>query len=89
MKEMILKVNSTDIDFFRAVPHYYRSILTPLSQRLVKIDKELKTREEIYNEMHPMRNIKVGMLNGKIDKGYIAVGLGISMIHSIRACKRL
>ncbi len=53
------------------------------------MDKELKTREEIYNEMHPMRNIKVGMLNGKIDKGYIAVGLGISMIHSIRACKRL
>ena len=53
------------------------------------MDKELKTREEIYKEMHPMRNIKVGMLNGKIDKGYIAVGLGISMIHSIRTCKRL
>ena len=53
------------------------------------MDKELKTREEIYNEMHPMRNIKVGMLDVKIDKGYIAVGLGISMIHSIRTCKRL
>ena len=53
------------------------------------MDKELKTREEIYKEMHPMRNIKVGMLDGKIDKGYIAVGIGISMIHSIRACKRL
>ena len=83
MKEIILKVNSTDIGFFRAVPHYYRSTPTPLSQRLVKIDKELKTREEIYNEMHPMRNIKVGMLDGKIDEGYIAVGLRISMIHSI------
>ena len=89
VKDMMLKANATDIDFFRTLPYYYRSIPTPLSQRLVKMDKELKTREDIYNEMHPMRNMKFGMLDGKIDEGYISVGLGISMIHSIRACKRL
>ena len=89
VKEMILKTNATDIDFFRTLPYYYRSIPTPLSQKLVKMDKELKTREEIYNEMKPMRNMKFGMLDGQTDVGYISVGLGISMIHSIRSCKEI
>ena len=89
VKEMMLKANATDIDFFKTNPYYYRSIPTPLSQRLVKMDNELKTREEISNEMHPMRNMKFGMLDGQVDVGYISVGLGISMIHSIRSCKEI
>ena len=89
VKEMMLKANATDIDFFRTIPYYYRSIPTPLSQKLVKMDNELKTREEIANEMHPMRNMKFGMLDGKVDVGYISVGLGVSMIHSIRSCKEI
>ena len=89
VKEMILKANATDIDFFRTTPYYYRSIPTPLSQKLVKMDNELKTREEIANEMHPMRNMKFGMLDGKVDEGYVSVGLGVSMIHSIRSCKEI
>ena len=89
VKEMIVKANATDIDFFRTTPYYYRSIPTPLSQKLVKMDNELKTREEIANEMHPMRNMKFGMLDGKVDVGYISVGLGVSMIHSIRSCKEI
>ena len=89
VKEMIVKANATDIDFFRTTPYYYRSIPTPLSQKLVKMDNELKTREEIANEMHPMRNMKFGMLDGKVDEGYVSVGLGVSMIHSIRSCKEI
>ena len=89
VKDMMLKANATDIDFFRTIPYYYRSIPTPLSQKLVKMDNELKTREEIANEMHPMRNMKFGMLDGKVDVGYISVGLGVSMIHSIRSCKEI
>ena len=89
VKELMLKANATDIDFFRTIPYYYRSIPTPLSQKLVKMDNELKTREELYNEMHPMRNMKFGMLDGKIDVGYISVGLGVSMIHSIRSSKEI
>ena len=38
-----------------------------------------------------MRNMKFGMLDGQIedDVGYVSVGLGISMIHSIRPCKEI
>ena len=89
VKEMMIKSNATDLDFFRTNPYYYRSIPTPLSQKLVQMDKELKTRDEIYNEMHPMRNMKFGMLDGQIDVGYICIGLGVSMIHSIRSCKEI
>ena len=89
VKDLIVKTNATDIDFFRTTPYYYRSIPTPLSQKLVQMDKELKTREEIANAMHPMRNMKFGMLDGQVDVGYISVGLGVSMIHSIRRCKEI
>ena len=84
-----MKTNATDIDFFRTPPDYYRSTPRPLSQKLVKMDKELKTREEISNAMHPMRNLKFGMLDGQTDVGYISVGLGVSMIHSIRPSKEI
>ena len=89
VKEMMIKANATDIDFFRANPYYYRSIPTPLSQKLVQMDKELKTRDELHNELHPMRNMIFGMLDGKVDVGYICIGLGVSMIHSIRTCKEI
>ena len=89
VKDLIVKTNATDMDFFRATPYYYRSIPTPLSKKLVQMDKELKTREEIANAMHPMRNMKFGMLDGQVDVGYISVGLGVSMIHSIRPCKEI
>ena len=42
VKEMMIKTNATDLDFFRTNPYYYRSIPTPLSQKLVQMDKELK-----------------------------------------------
>ena len=89
VKDMILKANATDLDFFRTHPYYYRSIPTPLSQKLLQMDKDLKTREEIANAMHPMRNMKFGMLDGQIDVGYVSVGLGVSLIHSIRSCKEI
>ena len=47
VKEMMIKTNAADLDFFRTIPYYYRSIPTPLSQKLVQLDKELKTRQEI------------------------------------------
>ena len=65
------------------------SIPTPLSQKLVQMDKDLKTREEISKAMNPMRNMKFGMLDGQTDVGYVSVGLGVSMIHSIRTCKEI
>ena len=89
VKEMIMKSNVKDMDFFRAIPYYYRSIPTPLSQKLVQMDKELKTREDISKTMRPMRNMKFGMLDGQTEDAYVSVGLGVSMIHSIRPCKEI
>ena len=89
VKEMMIKANAADLDFFRTIPYYYRSIPTPLSQKLVQLDKELKTRKEISNAMNPKRNMKFGMLDGQTDVGYVSVGLGIRMIHPITACKEI
>ena len=57
-----MKTNATDIDFFRTLQYYYRSIPTRLSQKLFKMNKGLKRREELYNEMKQMRNMKFGKL---------------------------
>ena len=53
------------------------------------MDKDLKTREELYNSIHPKRNMKIGMCDGHIDVWYISVGLGVSMIHSIITIKEI
>ena len=71
------------------MPYYYRSIPTKFSQKLVQMDKDLKTREELYNAMHPKRNMKIGMLDGQIDVVHISVGLGVRMIHSIITRKEI
>ena len=89
VKEMMLKANATDIDLFRTIPYYYSSILTPLSQKLIQMDKELKTREELYNAIHLMRKMKFWISDGLTDVGYISTGLGVSVIHSIRTCKEI
>ena len=47
VKEMMLKAKATDIDFYRTMPYYYRSIPTKLSQKVIQMDKDLITREEL------------------------------------------
>ena len=83
------KANATYIDFFRTMTYYYGSIPTKFSQKLIQMDKDLITREELYNAIYPKRNMKIGMLDGQIDIWYISVGLGVSMIHSIRTSKEI
>ena len=66
------------------MPYYYRSIKTPLSQKLFKMHNELKTREEIYKEMHPMTNMKFGMLDifSKYKKN-VHIGVDLLLIKFI------
>ena len=77
------------MDFFRTIPYHYRSIPTPLSTELVEMTQALKTNQEIADVMHPMRNMKFGMLDGDMEHAYVSVGLGVSMIHSIRPCAEI
>ncbi|MCY7008950.1 nitronate monooxygenase [Fusobacterium simiae] len=83
IKELIVKSTAEDLDIFRTLPYFYRSIHTKLSTELVEMDKKGATREELAMKQGGGRNMKLGMLDGDTENGYISVGLGISSIKEI------
>ena len=47
------------------------------------------SNEELGQKMGGFKNLRIGMLEGDMDKGYVSVGNGISMIHEIRSAKEV
>ncbi|MCD0456380.1 nitronate monooxygenase [Chryseobacterium sp. LC2016-27] len=89
VKQLIVDHTASDLLIFRTNPAYYRSIPTPYSQKLLEMDERGHSRDEIANKMYGEQGLKVGMLDGDIQKGYITVGNGISYIKNIRPVKEV
>lgn len=89
VKELIVNHQATDLLLFKTKPAYYRSIPTPYSHELLAMDEQGKTRDEIANKMYGEQGLKVGMLDGNLEKGYISVGNGLTYITSIRTVKEV
>ena len=89
VKQLIVDHTASDLLIFRTNPAYYRSIPTPYSQELLEMDERGDSRDEIANKMYGEQGLKVGMLDGDINKGYITVGNGISYIKNIRPVKEV
>lgn len=89
VKQLIVKHRANDLLLFKTNPAYYRSIPTPYSKELFEMDVQGKTRDEIANKMYSEQGLKVGMLDGDLEKGYLSVGNGISQITSIRSVKEV
>ena len=71
---------------FRTIPAYYRSLPGKLANELVSMDKAGATNEELGRKMGGFANLRIGMLEGDMDAGYVSVGNGISHIHEIKSC---
>ena len=89
VKESVLKANARDLLLFRTIPAYYRSLPGALANELVAMDKAGATNEELGRKMGGFANLRIGMLEGDMDKGYVSVGNGISHIHGIKPCKAI
>lgn len=89
VKELIINHTASDLLIFKTNPAYYRSIPTPYSQELLAMDEGGKTRDEIANKMYGEQGLKVGMLDGNLENGYITVGNGLSYIKTIRSVKEV
>jgi len=76
----------TDAKF--VAPAYYRSLPTTLHNQLVKNDQE-KSGQEVLDVnaklMGGTSGMRIGMLEGDLEHGYVSVGTGISMIHEIQS----
>ena len=89
LKEAVLKANAKDLLLFRTIPAYYRSLPGKLANELVAMDKAGATNEELGRKMGGFANLRIGMIEGDMDKGYVSVGNGISHIHRIKNCAEI
>lgn len=85
VKQAILASSAQDLLLFRTIPAYYRSLPGDLANELVALDRAGATNEELGKKMGGFANLRVGMLEGDMNKGYVSVGHGISHIHEIKS----
>lgn len=89
VKEAAVKADARDLLLFRTIPAYYRSLPGELANELVAMDKAGATNEELGKKMGGFANLRIGMLEGDMDKGYVSLGNGISHIHEIKSVKEI
>ena len=89
VKQMIVEATAEDLVLFRTIPAYYRSLPTKLADKLVEMDEQGASREETAKTMVGSIGMRIGMLEGNTDEGYISVGTGITPIKEIRTVKEI
>lgn len=72
IKEKIVAANGLDLNLFRTLPDFYRSLPGKLTSKLMEMDKAGASKEEIGNAMGGLRGLRLGMLEGNTDEGYIS-----------------
>ncbi|WP_368541994.1 NAD(P)H-dependent flavin oxidoreductase [Enterobacter soli] len=85
VKDKIVDANGLDLLLFRTVPHYYRSLPGRLANALATMDKAGATDEALAEKMGGLRGLRLGMLEGNTDEGYISLGTGIGNIRSVKS----
>ena len=85
VKDKIVAASGLDLLLFRTLPHYYRSLPGKLAEHLLSMDKAGASNEELGEVMGGLRGLRVGMLEGNTNEGYISLGTGIGNIRSIKS----
>lgn len=89
VKQLIVDSTAEDLLMYRTVPSYYRSLPGRLAEELVEMDQQGASREEIAQKMGGTLNMRVGMLEGDTEEGYVSVGTGITPIKKIQSVKEV
>lgn len=89
VKEWIVSATANDLLLFRTEPHYYRSLPTELAKKCFEMSENGATRADIAKVMNAGTGMRLGMLEGDFDKGYVSVGNGISAIDRIKSVQEL
>ncbi|MGV7115799.1 NAD(P)H-dependent flavin oxidoreductase [Paenibacillus kyungheensis] len=89
VKQKIVDASASDLLLYRTLPAYYRSLPTPLVQKLVDMDQQGASREEIAQAAGGAGAIRIGMLEGNGEGGIITVGTGITPITKIQTVQEV
>ncbi len=84
VKDKIVVANGLDLLLFRTLPAYYRALPGRLAEKLVAMDKAGASHEELGATMGGLRGLRIGMLEGNTDEGYISLGTGIGSIRTVK-----
>lgn len=84
VKERLVQSNGLDLQLFRTMPAYYRSLSGKLAEKLIEMDKAGSSNEELGKTMGGLRGLRLGMLENNSDEGYVSLGTGIGAIKEIR-----
>ncbi|MEW7312820.1 nitronate monooxygenase [Buttiauxella gaviniae] len=85
VKDKIIEADGLDMMLFRTIPDYYRSLPGKLAEKLVQMDKAGASNEELGKTMGGLRGLRIGMLEGNTDEGYISLGTGIGSIQGVKS----
>lgn len=85
VKDKIIASDGLDLCLFRTLPDYYRSLPGKLAEKLVSMDKAGASNEELGKTMGGLRGLRIGMLEGNTDEGYISLGTGIGSIRRVKS----
>ena len=92
VKDLIVKSTAEDLVMFRAPFDYYRSLPTAICPTLIENDNNLPTEEAKQangKAMGGVGGMRLGMLLGDLEHGYVSVGNGVSLIHEIKSVKEV
>lgn len=85
VKDKIINSDGLDMQLFRTMPDYYRSLPGKLAEKRVQMDKAGASNEELGKIMGGLRGLRIGMLEGNTDEGYISLGTGIGNIRAVNS----
>ncbi|WCT57215.1 nitronate monooxygenase [Paenibacillus kyungheensis] len=89
VKQKIVDASASELLLYRTLPAYYRSLPTPLVEKLVDMDQQGASREEIAQAAGGAGAIRIGMLEGNGEGGIITVGTGITPITKIQTVQEV
>ena len=89
VKEWIVGATANDLLLFRTEPYYYRSLPTTLAKQCFEMSEAGASRADIAKLMNAGTGMRLGMLEGDFDNGYVSVGNGIGAIDRIKSVKEL
>lgn len=89
VKEWIVQSDANDLLLFRTEPYFYRSLPTQLAKQCYEMSENGASRAEIAKVMNAGTGMRLGMLEGDFNNGYVSVGTGISAINKIKSVQEL
>ncbi|STY88115.1 Nitronate monooxygenase [Moraxella ovis] len=89
VKQWIVDSTANDLFLFRTEPYYYRSLPTELAKQCFQMSESGASRADIAKVMNAGTGMRLGMLEGDFENGYVSVGNGIGAINRIKSVQEM